>query len=118
MSHHSNNEDNKARFALINRYHVSLFAYFLDKLNSLPDGEGTLLDNSLIMYGSGMSDGNSHNHDPLPMVLAGRAGGRLEGNRHLLNPDSTNMSNLMVAVLEKLGIEQSSFGDSTAHMTL
>lgn len=118
LSHHSNNEDNKARFALINRYHVSLFAYFLDKLNSLPDGEGTLLDNSLIMYGSGMSDGNSHNHDPLPMVLAGRAGGRLEGNRHLLNPDSTNMSNLMVAVLEKLGIEQSSFGDSTAHMTL
>ena len=118
LSHHSNNEDNKARFALINRYHVGLFAYFLDKLNSIPDGEGTLLDNSLIMYGSGMSDGNSHNHDPLPMVLAGRAGGRLEGNRHLLNPDSTNMSNLMVAVLEKLGIEQNSFGDSTAHMTL
>ena len=118
LSHHSNNEDNKARFALINRYHVSLFAYFLGKLNSIPDGEGTLLDNSLIMYGSGMSDGNSHNHDPLPMVLAGHAGGRLEGNRHLLNPDSTNMSNLMVAVLEKLGIEQNSFGDSTAHMTL
>lgn len=118
LSHHSNSEDNKARFALINRYHVSLFAYFLDKLNSIPDGDGTLLDNSLVMYGSGMSDGNSHNHDPLPVVLAGRAGGTLEGNRHLVFPEQTNMSNLLVAVLGKLGVAQDSFGDSTGQLTI
>ena len=118
LSHHSNNEDNKARFAQINRYHVSLLAYFLDKLNNLPDGDGTLLDNSLVMYGSGMSDGNSHNHDPLPVVLAGRAGGALEGNRHLVFPEQTNMSNLLVALLGKLGIAQDSFGDSTAPLTI
>lgn len=118
LSHHSNNEDNKARFALINRYHTSLFGYFLDKLEAIPDGDGTLLDNSLIMYGSGMSDGNAHNHDPLPLVLAGRAGGALEGNRHLKFPDKTPMSNLLVSMLDKLGVPQDSFGDSTGHLTI
>ena len=118
LSHHSNNEDNKARFAQINRYHVSLLAYFLDKLNNLPDGAGTLLDNSLVMSGSGMSEGNSPTHDPLPVVLAGRAGGALEGNRHLVFPEQTNMSNLLVALLGKLGIAQDSFGDSTAPLTI
>jgi hypothetical protein len=118
LSHHSNSEDNKARFALINRYHVGLFAYFLDKLANTPDGDGTLLDNSLVMYGSGMSDGNSHNHDPLPIVLAGRAGGTLEGNRHLAFPAGTPMSNLLVSMLGKLGVEQESFGDSTGHLTI
>ena len=116
LSHHSNNEDNKARFALINHYHVSLFGYLLEKLDSIPDGDGTLLDNSLIMYGSGMSDGNSHNHDPLPIVLAGRAGGTLEGNRHLMFPEKTNMSNLLVSMLDKVGVPLDSFGDSTEHL--
>lgn len=118
LSHHSNSEDNKARFALINRYHVGLFGYFLEKLNSIPDGDGSLLDNSLIVYGSGMSDGNSHNHDPLPVVLAGRAGGTLEGNRHLVFPERTNMSNLLVSMLDKLGLPQDSFGDSTGHLSI
>jgi hypothetical protein len=118
LSHHSNSDENKARFAVLNRYHVGLFAYFLEKLNSIPDGEGTLLDNSLIMYGSGMSDGNSHNHDPLPIVLAGGAAGRLEGNRHIVTPERTNMSNLLVAILDKMDIPQDSFGDSTGHLTL
>jgi hypothetical protein len=118
LSHHSNSEDAKARFALINRYHVGLFAYFLDKLHNTPDGDGTLLDNSMIMYGSGMSDGNSHNHDPLPIVLAGRAGGALETNRHLVYPTGTPMSNLLVSMLGKLGVEQDSFGDSTGHLAI
>ncbi len=118
LSHHSNNEDNKARFALINRYHVGLFAYFVDKLKNTQDGDGTLLDHSLVMYGSGMSDGNSHNHDPLPIVLAGSAGGTLEGNRHLVFPSGTPMSNLLVSMLGKLGVEQDSFGDSTGHLTI
>jgi hypothetical protein len=114
LSHHSNNEDNKARFAVLNRYHTGLFAYFLDKLARLPDGDGSLLDHALILYGSGMSDGNSHNHDPLPIVLAGRAGGALEGNRHIVQRQLTPMSNLLLALLGKMGCPEASFGDSTA----
>ena len=118
LSHHSNNEDNKARFAVLNRYHATLFAGFLEKLSKLPDGEGTLLDNSLILYGSGMSDGNSHNHDPLPIVLAGRAGGTLQGNRHLMQKPSTPMSNLLLAMLGKLGCREEHFGDSTSPLAI
>src|SRR5690606_7500499 len=118
LSHHSNSEDNKARFALINRYHVSLLAYFLDKLQNTPDGDGTLLDNALVMYGSGMSDGNAHNHDPLPIVLAGKAGGTLEGNRHINFKEPTPMSNLLLTMLDKLGVEQESFGDSTGRLAI
>jgi hypothetical protein len=118
LSHHSNNEANKARFAVLNRYHSSLFAYFLDKLAKLPDGDGTLLDHSLILYGSGMSDGNSHNHDPLPVIVAGRAGGALQGNRHLLQKDITPMSNLLVACLDKLGCPEESFGHSTERLSI
>jgi hypothetical protein len=118
LSHHSNSEDNKARFAVLNNYHVGLFAYFLEKLQAIPDGDGTLLDNSLILYGSGMSDGNSHNHDPLPLVLAGRAGGALEGNRHLVFPERSLMSNLLVSMLDKVGVPQDSFGDSSEHLPI
>jgi hypothetical protein len=118
LSHHSNIEDNKARFAVLNRYHTSLFAYFLEKLNSVPDGDGTLLDHSLILYGSGMSDGNSHNHDPLPVVLAGRASGALQANRHLVQPEHTPMSNLLLAMLGKLGCPEERFADSTAGLSI
>ena len=118
LSHHSNNEDNKARFAVLNRYHSTLFAYLLDKLRKTPDGDGTLLDHSLILYGSGMSDGNSHNHDPLPILLAGHASGRLQGNRHLMQKELTPMSNLLVAVLDKLGCPEEQFGDSTARLAI
>ena len=118
LSHHSNNEANKARFAVLNRYHAGLFAYFLEKLSKLPDGEGTLLDHSLILYGSGMSDGNSHNHDPLPIVLAGRAGGALQGNRHIRQKDLTPMSNLLLAMLDKLGCPEEHFGDSSARLAI
>jgi hypothetical protein len=118
LSHHSNNENSKARFAVLNRYHAGLFAYFLEKLARLPDGEGTLLDNSLILYGSGMSDGNSHNHDPLPIVLAGRAGGTLEGNRHIRRKELTPMSNLLLAILGKLGCPEERFGDSTSPLAI
>jgi hypothetical protein len=118
LSHHSNNEGNKSRFAVLNRYHVGLFAYFLGSLAKLPDGDGTLLDHSLVLYGSGMSDGNSHDHDPLPIVLAGRASGRLEGNRHLVQPEKTPMSNLLLALLDKMGCAEDNFGDSTGMLTL
>ena len=118
LSHHSNNEDNKARFAVLNRYHTGLFAYFLDKLNRIPDGDGTLLEHSLVLYGSGMADGNSHNHDPLPVLLAGRAAGALEGNRHLVQPAGTPMSNLLLALLGKFGGQEEQFGDSSGRLAI
>ncbi len=113
LSHHSHVEENKARFAVLNRYHVGLLAHLLGRLDEIPDGDGSLLDHSVLVYGSGMSDGNEHNHNPLPILLAGHAGGALEGGRHLRHQPDTTMSNLLLALLHKLGIEQESFGDST-----
>ena len=117
-SHHSNVRANMDRFALINRYHTNLLAYFLEKLRSTPDGDGTLLDHSLILYGSSMSNGNQHDHDPLPVVVAGGASGKLRGDRHIVNPPHTPMSNLLLAILDKLGVEQESFGDSTGKLEI
>jgi hypothetical protein len=118
LSHHSNIEANKRRFAKLNRYHVSLFAYLLGKLAASPDGDGSLLDHSMVLYGSGMSDGNQHNHAPLPVVLAGRAGGALATGRHLRETQDTTMSNLLLAMLYKLGIEREKFGDSTGVLSI
>jgi hypothetical protein len=118
LSHHSNIEANKAKFAVLNRYHVGLLAYFLGKLAASPDGGGSLLDHAMVLYGSGMSDGNQHNHGPLPVVLAGRAGGALETGRHLRETEGTTMSNLLLSMLHKLGIERESFGDSTGALAI
>jgi hypothetical protein len=113
-SHHANVKSNMDSFALINKYHVQMLAYFLEKLATLPDGDGNLLDHSLILYGSSMSNGNEHNHDPLPVILVGGASGRLQGNRHIVTPPKTPMSNLLLSILDKVGVRQDSFGDSTA----
>jgi hypothetical protein len=118
LSHHSNVPDNISRFAILNTYHVALFAYFLDKLKSTPDGDGTLLDHSLVMYGSGMSDGNQHNHTDLPVLLAGGASGRLTGGRHLRHPKNTPMANLLVAMLDRLEVSTDKLGDSTGAISL
>jgi hypothetical protein len=118
LSHHSNIQENKDRFALLNRYHVSLLAYFLDRLQKTPDGDGTLLDHSMVLYGSGMSDGNQHNHTDLPVVLAGGASGRLKGGRHLRHPQNTPMSNLLVGMLHTLDVPADSFGDSNGAISL
>ena len=118
LSHHSNIEANKRRFAKLNRYHVSLFAYLLSKLAASPDGDGSLLDHSMVLYGSGMSDGNQHNHGPLPIVLAGRAGGALETGRHLRETKGTTMSNLLLAMLHTLGIRREKLGDSTGPLSI
>ena len=117
-SHHSNNRANMDRFAVINRYHTSLLAYFIEKLHSTPDGDGTLLDHSLILYGSSMSNGNQHDHDPLPVVVAGGASGNLRGDRHIIAAPHTPMSNLLLSILGKLGVQQNSFGDSTGTIEL
>ena len=113
-SHHSNERRNMDQFAVINRYHIALLATFLEKLRTTPDGEGSLLDNSLILYGSSLSDGNEHNFDPLPVLLAGGAAGRLAGGRHLRNAPQTPMSNLLLGMLNVLGVERQTLGDSTA----
>ena len=112
-SHHSNERKNMDQFAVINRYHVKTLTYFLDKLKSTPDGDGTLLDHSMILYGSSLSDGNEHNFDPLPVLLAGGASGQLQGGRHLEYAPHTPMANLLLAMLHKLGARVESIGDST-----
>jgi Protein of unknown function (DUF1552) len=118
LSHHSNLRENMDRFAVLNRYHVTLFTYLLDKLRSIPDGDGTLLDHSLVLYGSAMSDANQHNHGPLPIILAGGASGALKGGRHIRNPKDTTMSNLLLAMLDKLAIPTEKFGDSTGMLQI
>jgi len=119
LSHHSNVPENIERLTRLNTYHMSIFGYFLDKLAGTPDGDGTLLDHSLVLYGSGMSNSNQHDHDPLPIILAGGASGRLQGGRHLRSPaPKATLSNLLLAMLDKLGIEQDSFGDSTDMMSI
>ncbi len=118
LSHHSNLRENMDRFAVLNRYHVSTFTYLLEKLQAIPDGDGSLLDHSMVLYGSAMSDANQHNHNPLPIILAGSASGRLKGGRHIRNPKDTTMSNLLLAMLDKLDIRADKFGDSTAMMQI
>ncbi len=117
-SHHSNNRANMDKFALINKYHVEMLAYFLDKLKSTPDGDGNLLDHSMVLYGSSMSNGNQHDHDPLPIVLAGGASGQLSGGRHMMYAPHTPMSNLLLSMLDKLGIQADKHGDSTGKLEI
>jgi hypothetical protein len=112
-SHHQNNPARLENLTKINTYHVSLVAHLLERLRSTRDGDGTLLDHSLILYGSGMSNSNIHNHSPLPILVAGGAAGRMKGGRHLKYPENTPMSNLLLTILDKAGLHQDSVGDST-----
>lgn len=112
-SHHQNSAAKLEQLTKINAYHVSLVAYLLEKLKATPDGEGNLLDHSLILYGSAMSNSNIHDHAPLPVFVAGGANGRMKGGRHIKYPQGTPMANLLLTVLDKAGIPQESVGDST-----
>jgi len=116
-SHHSNDRKNMDQYAVINRYHVKTLTYFLERLKETPDGDGNLLDHSMILYGSSLSDGNEHNFDPLPILLAGKASGKLKAGRHLKYPD-TNMANLLLAMLDKLGVKLDKFGDSSGKLEI
>ncbi|HVG56456.1 MAG TPA: DUF1552 domain-containing protein [Vicinamibacterales bacterium] len=116
-SHHQNSQQRLAALARINTYHVSLVSHFLDRLKSTADGDGSLLDHSLVLYGSAMSNSNVHDHAPLPVMVAGGASGRLKGGRHLMYPEGTPMSNLLVSILNKAGVEQEKVGDSTGLLT-
>ena len=115
-SHHQNDPNNLAMLAKINTHHVSQFAYFLKKLQATPDGDGSLLDHSLFVYGSGISDGNLHFHLDLPTLLVGGGGGHIKGGRHLRYERETPLSNLYMTVLDKLGLPVESFGDSSGQL--
>ncbi len=118
-SHHQDKEDKIVDFAKINKYHVSMLPYFLDKLKNTPDGEGTLLDNTMVLYGSPMGNSNLHNHKRCPLLLAGHAGGKLKGGLHLKAQDETPMANVMLSMLHTLGLDDmKAFGDSTGTFDL
>ena len=117
-SHHQEKEERIIDFSKINRYHVSMVPYFLAKLKNTPDGEGNLLENTLVMYGSPMGDSNVHNHKRVPLFLAGRAGGRLTGGLHVRAADGTPMANAQLTVLHKLGLDMPKFGNSTGELDL
>ncbi len=116
LSHHGNDETKKQKIAKINNFHATQFAYFLQKLKSIPEGEGTLLDNCMIVYGGGISDGNAHNHDNLPILLAGRGGGTLRPGRHVRFDRETPMTNLYLSMLDRLGVPAERVGDSTGKL--
>jgi len=116
-SHHAENEQRITQFAAINKYHVSMIPYFLDKLKKVPDGDGTLLDHALILYGSPLGNPNVHNHKRVPLFLAGHAGGAIKGRLHVRAPDGTPSANLYLTLLHKLGLGHiESFGDSTGEI--
>ena len=113
LSHHADYVDRLEKLVKIQRYHVERFAEFVAKLAATPDGEGTLLDNSMLLYGSNMSNSNLHSNYPLPNILVGGGAGALKGGRQIELPERTTISNLHLTLLNKAGLEMKSFGDST-----
>ncbi len=111
-SHHQNDPEKIAKVLKIDLFHTRMFAYFLEKMRSTPDGDGSLLDHSMIVYGSGLSDGNLHLHTDLPVLLAGGGRGRINGGRHIRYPQGTPMTNLFVSLLEMAGVPTPNLGDS------
>ena len=117
-SHHGESPARIAEFARINKYHVSLLPYFFEKLRSTPDGDGNLLDNSLILYGSPMGDSNAHNHKRVPIMLIGKAGGAVQGNNHVRVKDETPMANVLLTMMNKLGVVTEQIGDSNGTIAI
>ncbi|MFN3326238.1 MAG: DUF1552 domain-containing protein [Bryobacteraceae bacterium] len=112
VTHHGNNPEKLEKMAKINAFHVSLFAYYLEKLKATPDGDGSLLDHSMILYGSGMSNPDLHDHTNLPILVAGGGAGKLKGARHIRYAEPTPLANLHLTLLEKAGVRLDSFADS------
>jgi len=112
-----NNKEWIEKVTQINTHHIELHAEFLAKLKATPDGDGNLLDNSMIVYGSGLSDGNRHLHEDLPILLAGRGGGTIQTGRHLRAATGTPVTNLYLSLLERIGVEPEKIGDSTGKLT-
>ena len=120
LSHHGGSAEKIEKLIRVNGYHAEMFAYYLDRMKNTPDSEGSLLDNSTILYGSGMSDGNGHNHHNLPTLIVGGGTGSIKGNRHLVYPreQETPITNLFLDMLEKFDIPLESFGDSTGNLNV
>ena len=120
LSHHGGSAEKIEKLIRVNGYHEEMFAYYLDRMKNTPDSEGSLLDNSTILYGSGMSDGNGHNHHNLPTLIVGGGAGSIKGNRHLVYPreQETPITNLFLDLLEKFDIPLESFGDSTRNLNV
>jgi hypothetical protein len=118
MSHHGSIPSKITEYAKLNVYHMSLFPYFLEKLRSMPDGDGTLLDHTLVLWGSPMGDSNVHAHKRLPVLLAGHANGQVKGNLHLKCADETPYANVLLTMLRKLGVDQEKIGDSTGEVAI
>jgi hypothetical protein len=116
LSHHGRNRRKQEKIQKINVFHVEQLAYLLGKLKGIKEGDGTLLDRCMILYGSGNSDGNRHNHDDLPILLAGKAGGAFKTGRHLVYKRETPLTNLYLSMLDALGVRVPKFGDSTGRL--
>ncbi len=112
LSHHENKEEKIKQYTEINRWHAAQFAYLLGKLRAIPEGEGNLLDNSMILFGSSISDGNRHDPNNLPILVAGKAGGQLQTGQHIASAKNTPLCNLYQTMLGAMGVERESFGDS------
>lgn len=118
LSHHQEDPDKMAKIAAIDKFFATQFAYFLKQLKETPDGESNLLDNSLIVYGGAIRDGNRHDHHDLPLILAGRGGGRFHTGVHRRYPTETPLNNLFLTMLDSVGVELDEFGDSTGRLSL
>jgi hypothetical protein len=117
LTHHQGNMEMLAKVRLINELHARLFAEFLMKMKNTPEGDSNLLDQSLIVYGSGLSDGNGHTHDQLPTLLAGRGGGFVNPGRHIIYQRETPVTNLFMTMLDRVGVDPQQVGDSTGRLT-
>jgi len=117
LSHHQNNPEKLEKLTRVQTYHTSVFANFVDKLANTPDGDGTLLDHAIILFGSNMANSDKHNHDPLPSAVLGKAYGKIKGNQHLHYPQDTPHANLILTLLDRAGIPQEKLGDSTGLLT-
>jgi hypothetical protein len=118
VSHHQQRPEQLEKLTAINTLHMKIFARFLEKLKAMPDGDGTILDNSVLLYGAGMSNSNAHKPRDLPILLAGAGGGSIRGNRHMHLPDDTPLANLHLTLLDKMGMPTERLGDSTANVPL
>lgn len=118
LSHHGKKEEKVAQLRRIDKYQVEQFAWFLERLKSVKEGEGTLLDNCMVLYGSAIADGNRHNHGDLPIILAGRGGGTIQTGRHVAYADETPLNNLFLAMSERMGADVKELGDSTGALDL
>ncbi|RPI53648.1 MAG: DUF1552 domain-containing protein [Acidobacteria bacterium] len=118
ISHHGNNPEKMKNYAKLNAYHVETLGYYLKKLDSINDGDGTLLDHTAVLFGSGMSEGNTHNNYNVPVILVGGRSQQIKGNRHLRFPKGTPLANLMLGLTDRYGVKVDKFGDSTAAIDL